>query len=100
MRSMLQISNDLPDVLFAEMNAPGGHDRALRTVRFDMLANFDTPIEVSRVTLPVIRVGKVRSRWFEKVRPIRPTFTWLAVAGNALVSEQLLSGSDLCLILR
>ena len=97
--SVLQVCYDLPDLLFAEMKAPSRHDRALRAVRFDVFASLDSPVEKSRVDLPVMRIGEIRRRWFKESCPVGPPLTRLSMAGCTFVPEQIMSGAQLCSLL-
>ena len=97
--SVLLVCYDLPDLLFAEMKAPCRHDRALRAVRFDVFACLDSPVEKSRVDLPVMRIGEIRRRWFKERCPVGSSLTRLTVAGCAFVPEQIMSGTQLCSLL-
>ena len=99
MCSGLQVSDDLPDLIFTEMHTPGRHNRALRKVRFDRFAMLNPPVEISRVDLPVMCVGKIRGWWVKESCSTGPTLTWLAMAGRTFTHEQVLSGLQLHSIL-
>ena len=92
MRSDLQESHDLPNLCLAEMNAPGRHGRALRAVGLDGLACLNSPVEISRVGLLVMRVGEIWRWRYKESSAVRSPFARLAVAGRAFVPEQVLTG--------
>jgi hypothetical protein len=95
MRSGLQVSDDLPDLIFAEMYTPSGHDRALRMVGFDRFPDLNSPVEVSRVDCEIVWVGEIRRWWVKKSCTLGAAFARLAVAGRTLVHEQVMSGFQL-----
>jgi hypothetical protein len=91
----LQIGNELPDLLFAEMSSPGGHDRALRTVGLDLFADLDAPEEIRRINLPVMDVSEIRGRWLKENSTIRSSLARFAMASGTLAHEQLLAEMEL-----
>ena len=95
----LQISDDLPDLLFAEMSAPGWHDRAQRTVRLDRFADFDAPVEIGRVDLPIMAIAEISRRRVKEIRPVGAPLARLAVAGRTFVLKQGMAGTELYRIL-
>ena len=94
----LQIGNELPGLLFAEMSAPGGHDRALGTIGLDLLADFDAPVEICRINIPVMNVREIRGRWLKENGTIRSSLARFAMAGRALAHEQPLAETDLTVV--
>lgn len=98
MRSGLQVGNDLPNLFFTEMGTPGRHDRALRTIRFNGLANLDSPVEISGIGIAIVCLRKIRCSGFEKRSPVATSLTRLTMAGCAFIMEQVMTSIQFCIV--